>query len=108
MQKVRPINQAKQYIKEHFKEPLTLEELGDVTGFSSSYFSTVFHKETGKTFLGYLTEVRIEQAKKLLKDTNMTVEKISYDIGMNDYKRFSKIFRKMTGITPKEYRNLYT
>jgi two-component system response regulator YesN len=106
--KIKPINQAKQYIQEHYMEPLTLEELGDVVGFSGSYFSTVFRKETGKTFLEYLTEIRIEEAKQILIETSLTIESVSQEIGMNDYKRFSKIFRKQTGITPKEYRNLYS
>ncbi len=106
--KVKPINQAKQYIQDHYMDPLTLEELGDVVGFSSSYFSTVFRKETGKTFLEYLTDIRIEEAKKILIETSGTIESVSREIGMNDYKRFSKVFRKMTGITPKEYRNLYS
>lgn len=108
MRKARPINQAKEYIRENYDQPLTLEELGNVVGFSSSYFSTVFHKETGKTFLEYLTDVRMEEAKRLLRETSRTIESISSEIGMNDYKRFSKLFRRMSGITPKEYRKLYS
>ena len=107
-EKTRPINQAKQYILEHFAEPLTLEEVSAEAGFSSSYFSTLFRRETGKNFLEYLTDIRIEEAKKLLRESRETIETVSRLVGMNDYKRFSKTFRKSTGISPKEYRKLYS
>ena len=107
-EKVRPINQAKQYIQEHYAESLSLEEVSSQAGFSSSYFSTLFRKETGKNFLEYLTDVRIEEAKRLLRRNEDTIEQIGKAVGMNDYKRFSKTFKKITGISPKEYRNLYS
>ena len=107
-EKTRPITQAKQYIREHYAEALSLEEVSAVVGFSSSYFSTLFRRETGKNFLEYLTDVRIEEAKKLLRESRETIETVSRLVGMNDYKRFSKIFRKSTGISPKEYRKLYS
>ena len=107
-EKMRPINQAKQYIQEHYAESLSLEEVSSQAGFSSSYFSTLFRKETGKNFLEYLTDVRIEEAKRLLRRSGDTIEQIGKAVGMNDYKRFSKTFKKITGISPKEYRNLYS
>lgn len=107
-EKIRPIDQAKQYIREHYAEPLSLEEVSSQAGFSSSYFSTLFRKETGKNFLEYLMDIRIEEAKKLLRQSGETIEQIGKDVGMNDYKRFSKTFKKITGISPKEYRNLYS
>ena len=108
VEKVRPINQAKRYIKEHFADPISLEEVSSEVGFSGSYFSTLFRKETGKNFLEYLTDVRIEEAKTLLRETRMTIENVAKSVGINDYKRFSKTFKKLTGISPKEYRNLYS
>lgn len=108
IEKMRPINQAKRYIKKHFSEGISLEEVSSEVGFSSSYFSTLFRKETGKTFLEYLMDVRIEEAKVLLRESKMTIEMVVKSVGVNDYKRFSKTFKKNTGISPKEYRNLYS
>ena len=107
-EKQRPINQAKQYIHEHYAEALSLEEVSSEAGFSSSYFSTLFRKETGKNFLEYLMEVRIEEAKILLRESKMTIEAVGRQVGIHDYKRFAKTFKKITGISPKEYRNLYS
>lgn len=108
IEKMRPINQAKRYIKEHYAEGISLEEVSSQVGFSSSYFSTLFRKETGKNFLEYLMDVRIEEAKVLLRESRMTIEMVAKSVGVNDYKRFSKMFKKNTGISPKEYRNLYS
>lgn len=107
-EKNRPIAQAQQYIKEHYMEPLSLDEVSSQVGFSTSYFSTLFRRQTEKTFLEYLMDVRIDQAKNLLRETRMTMEAVCREVGCNDYKRFSKTFKKATGVSPKEYRNLYS
>lgn len=107
-QKMRPINEAKQYISEHYAQPLSLDEVCSQVGFSASYFSTLFRKETGKTFLEYLLEVRMEAAKGLLRETKLTMEAVCEAVGVHDYKRFSKAFKKAMGISLKEYRNLYS
>ena len=108
VEKARPINQAKRYIKKHFADPISLEGVSSEVGFSGSYFSTLFRKETGKNFLEYLTDVRIDEAKVLLRESRMTIENVAKSVGINDYKRFSKTFKKLTGVSPKEYRNLYS
>lgn len=108
VEKARPINQAKRYIKKHFADPISLEEVSSEVGFSGSYFSTLFRKETGKNFLEYVTDVRIDEAKVLLRESRMTIENVAKSVGINDYKRFSKTFKKLTGISPKEYRSLYS
>lgn len=108
MEKVRPISHAKNYIREHFAEPISLEEVSSVVGFSGSYFSTIFRKETGKNFLEYVMDVRIEEAKAFLRESSMTIENVARSVGINDCKRFSKTFRKLNGISPKEYRKLYS
>lgn len=107
-EKVRPIALAKQYIHEHYAEPIGLDDVSAAVGFSSSYFSTLFHKETGKTFLEYLAAVRVEAAKALLRENRITVEAVCKAVGSNDAKRFSKTFRKLAGVSPKEYRSLYS
>lgn len=107
-EKIRPINKAKKYIMENFSEDISLEDVSLQAGFSSSYFSTLFRKETGETFMEYLMDIRIEQAKKLLRETHIKIETVCESVGYTDYKRFPKRFKKSTGISPKEYRNLYS
>lgn len=107
-EKIRPINIAKQYILEHYAEPLSLDEISSQAGFSSSYFSMLFRKETGITFSDYLANIRMEEAKKQLRQTRMTIEAVCESVGIHDYKRFAKSFKAATGISPREYRKLYS
>lgn len=104
----KPIRMAKQYIQEHFDQPLTLEEISEVVGFNSTYFSSLFKKETGKSYSEYLFEVRMDQAKKLLRETNDTIADICQKVGYSDVKYFTKSFIKFSGLKPKEYRKLYS
>lgn len=103
----KPIRLAKQYINEHYNQALTLEMLGVKIGLNPTYFSTVFKKETGKSFIDYVTEVRIQNAKQLLLDTDLSILEIAEDVGYNDLKYFSKGFKKATGLSPTDYRKLY-
>lgn len=103
----RPIQTAKQYIQENYNRQVTLEDVSAITGFSPGYFSTLFHKETGETFVGYLTKIRIQHARELLKHSDMTIEQIANEIGIGDTKHFTKMFRKYTELKPSEYRKLY-
>ncbi|MGI6055580.1 MAG: response regulator [Bilifractor sp.] len=105
--KQKPICIAKNYIQEHYADPLTLEQVGKQVGFSSGYLSMIFHKETGETFLSYLTDIRIQNAKDMLKTSNKPIEQIARSVGINDTKRFTKLFKKNTHLTPSEYRKLY-
>lgn len=98
---------AKQYIHAHYKEPLSLEDVSRQVGFNASYFSTLFKKECGMGFVEYLTDVRINQAKELLRDTHISVAEICELVGYNDLKHFTKTFYKYTGVKPGEFRKLY-
>ena len=104
----RPIRVVKKYVEEHFGEPLTLEELSQVVDLSPTYLSTIFKKDTGMTFLEYLSKVRMDMAKKLLKETNDTVADICGKVGYSDVRYFTKTFTKYAGLKPKEYRKLYS
>ena len=103
----RPINMAKKYIQEHFASRLSLEEISDHVGFNPSYFATLFKKETGQTIVEYLTDVRIQQARQMLRTTRLTAQEICDAVGYHDSKHFLKTFKKATGISPIEYRKLY-
>lgn len=103
----RPIQKAKQYIQQHYSEPLTLEEVAAHTGFSPTYFSTVFKKHTGENFSDHLMQVRMEAAKGLLRSSELGVGQIAAAVGYGDDKYFRKLFKKQMGMKPSEYRKLY-
>lgn len=103
----RPIRIAKQYVMQHFQEPITMEEVCEMAGFCTSYFSVLFKKETGEGFAKYLTRVRMDEAKTLLRETSLPVADICEKVGYSDRKHFTHTFHKATGLNPAEYRKLY-
>lgn len=103
----RPIRQAKQYIQKHYNEQITLDQVSDVVGLSTAYFSVLFKKEEGEGFAKYLINVRMEQAKVLLRETNCPVAEVCRRVGYNDLKHFTHTFEKATGVKPATYRKLY-
>lgn len=103
----RPIRMAKKYINDHFKENLKLETVSKEIGLNPAYFSSVFKKDTGQNFTEYVVSVRIENAKRLLTQTNKDVIDVAYEVGYSDVKYFTKLFKKSTSLTPTEYRKLY-
>lgn len=107
-EKIKPIRIAKQYINENYMHSITLEDISAVVGFNSSYFSTLFKKESGKNFLEYISEVRMEKAKELLKETDLNIAVICEKVGYSDLKYFTKNFKKNAGISPNQYRKLYS
>lgn len=108
MEDNRPIRLAKKYMQEHFKEQVTLEDVSALAGFSPTYFSALFKKETGSAFLEYLQSLRMEEAKRLLKETNLSVNVICEQVSYSDVKYFTKSFTKFTGLKPGEYRKIYS
>lgn len=104
---IRPIRIAKQYIQQHYNEPISLEDVCAATGFSVSYFSTLFKKETGEGFSKYLARIRVEKAKSLLQDSNLPVSEVCDRVGYNDLKHFTSTFKKITSLNPGQYRKLY-
>ena len=103
----QPIRNAKLYIRKNYAQPITLEEVSAAIGFSVNYFSTLFKKETGEGFAKYLTRVRMDEARTLLRDTSRSVADICKSVGYGDLKHFTHTFKAETGLTPGEYRKLY-
>lgn len=103
----KPVRVAKQYIYDNYNKNLTLESVSDHIGFNPTYFSAFFKKETGKNFSEYLTELRMKNAKLFLISTDMEIADVAEEVGYNDMKYFSKLFKKATGISPSDYRKLY-
>lgn len=104
---VRPVRKAKEYIQSHYSEPLTLEGISEVVGLSTAYFSALFKKTEGEGFAKYLINVRIEQAKVLLRETNLPVTEICRRVGYNDLRHFTHTFERATEVKPSVYRKLY-
>ncbi|MCK9171051.1 MAG: response regulator [Treponema sp.] len=101
------ILRAKKYIDKNYADPdICLHSTAEAVNFSPNHFSTIFSQECKTTFIEYLTSVRIEQAKKLLKSTDMKSADIAYEVGFNDPHYFSFIFKKVTGVSPRDYRNM--
>lgn len=104
---VRPIRRAKQYMQEHYSEPITQEQVSAAVGLSPTYFSALFKRTEGEGFARYLMGIRMEQAKILLRESNLPVAEICRRVGYNDLKHFSHTFEKVAGVKPAVYRKLY-
>jgi two-component system response regulator YesN len=97
---------AKRYIEHHYSDSdLSLNTLAVEVNLSASHFSVVFSQETGQTFKEYLTEIRINKAKELLRMTSLRSADIAYQVGYNDPHYFSTVFKKNTGLSPIEFRS---
>jgi two-component system, response regulator YesN len=100
------VQQAKDYIDQRYMEAeLSLNEVAAHVNLSPSHFSVVFGKEACQTFKEYLTELRIKKAKELLRTTALRSTDIAYQVGYNDPHYFSHVFRKVTGMSPNEFRS---
>lgn len=99
------IRRAQEYIAAHYsEEELSLHVVAAEVGFSPNHFSTVFSQETGETFVGYLTRVRIDASKEKLRNERERISDIAFDVGYRDPNYFSYIFKKHTGLSPRDYR----
>lgn len=96
---------AKDWIrKTYMSDEISLNTIAAEVGMSPSYFSSIFSKEMGKTFVEYLTEIRMDRAKELLMCSSMKTSEIGYEVGYKDPHYFSYIFKKTQNCTPKEFR----
>lgn len=97
------IQNAAKYITANFGENLTLDALSEQFAMSPSYFSKSFKLYTGLGLNEYITAIRIYNAKKMLKDTSLTVTEVSLRCGFNDSNYFATVFKKINGVSPKRY-----
>lgn len=105
----RQVRRAVAYIESHYaREKLTLQEVCRHVTMSTSYFSQIFKQVTGDTFIEYLTGVRMAKAKELLKSTDFKFYEIAAQVGYADPNYFSILFKKQTGLSPKDYREQLT
>ncbi len=97
--------EAIHFMRENIHKRLTLKEIAEYSGFSSSHFSTLFQKKTGYSPLNYLSQLKIQQACQYLDFSDMKINQISLMIGFDDPFYFSRIFTKTMGASPSEYRS---
>ena len=95
-----------EYLHSNFSSKITLEDIGRISFFSPNYCESVFKRETGRSVIDYLLEVRMTEAKKLLAEGSVSLSAVSDAVGFDDYNYFSRIFKKRTGYTPSEYRRI--
>jgi two-component system response regulator YesN len=99
----RLITKAKKYISEHYCEEIGLNDLATAINISPGYLSTIFKQYTGICFTDYLTNYKIEEAKKMLRNSDLKIYEISELLGYQNAYYFSKVFKKVTGMTPSEF-----
>ena len=98
-----PIEFAKKYISENLTEKISLDDVADKLGLNSAYFSHLFKKETGTSFVEYRMQLRMEKAMKLIDSSNMKITEIANSLGYEDLSHFTKTFKKYTGLSPSKY-----
>ena len=99
------VREAQEYIAEHYAEDILLSQVAEKIGISGGYLSTLFSQDLDCKFVDYLNQVRIERACTYLNQNFLKTYEIAYRVGFKDEKYFSKVFKKIKGISPKEYRS---
>jgi two-component system response regulator YesN len=102
---IKIIEEVCHYLGENYMNEIYLDNIACMEGFSRFYFSKLFKQCKGINFIDYLTMIRIDKSKELLKNPRLSVKDISYSVGYNDPNYYTSVFKKKEGISPTEYRN---
>lgn len=95
---------AKQFVEDNISKNITIETITDIIHITPNYFSSIFKKVTGDSFITYVNLRKIEKAKEILKAVDMPVSEVAEKCGFSDVKYFNRVFKKYTGVTPSEYK----
>lgn len=98
------VDAAIHFMKENLERRITLQDILDYVGYSSTHFSTLFKRQVGGSPLAYFNRLKIEQACHMLQTTNLHINQICYKVGIEDSLYFSRLFSKMMGMSPSDYR----
>lgn len=98
------VEKVQKYIKQNYHKKISLQDISDEVFLSPNYVSCLFKKITGETYIDYLQNIRMMAAKNMLEDRSKKVYEIAFEIGYTDYKYFASKFKKIVGMSPKEYR----
>lgn len=101
------LQSIKNYLDTHYTEKITLDFLSGKFFINKFYLTRIFREKYGLSITGYLLRLRITQAKKLLRFTDLSIDKISHECGMNDANYFSRVFKKIEGTTPGQFRKMW-
>lgn len=101
------ILQIKAYVDEHYAERLSLESVAEHFFLNKQYLARLFKKQYGVTLVTYLQQVRITHAKRMLRFTDKTIEEIAWECGVGELNYFSRVFKKLEGVSPREFRKLW-
>lgn len=101
------IRKTQDYIEEHYKEKISVDLLADMVAISRRSFERRFKKATNNTIIEYAQRVKIEAAKRSFESTRRNINEVMFEVGYTDTKAFRTVFKKITGLTPIEYRNKY-
>lgn len=96
---------ARYYIQKNYHHPITLAQVAHHVALSPNYLASLFKRQFGRTIVDYLTEVRIEEAKRLLRETELKVSRIASEVGYNSPYYFSRAFKQVAGCSPRQYRS---
>ncbi len=99
------IEKAQEYIKEHIAENLSLDDTAQAVNVSSFYLSKLFKEERGENYITFITDMRMQKARELLRNPRASIKEVSISVGYNDQNYFSRIFRSKFGMTPTEFRD---
>jgi len=101
----RLLADAKAHVQAHFtEESLTLSDTARSLGLNHQYFSRAFSREAGTPFITYVNSLRVEAAKTLLREGALNVSEVAFRVGFGSVNNFARVFKRMTGVTPKDYR----
>lgn len=101
----RHVTMVIRYMYQHLRENLTLEEISEEVQLSKSYLNAVFKAQTGKSPVEFFIHLKMQEACKLLKSTDYYIYEVSAELGYTDQYYFSRIFKKVVGVSPKDYKN---
>ena len=100
------IKKAISYIRMHYAENISLEEIADMLDLTPEYLSALFNREVGVNFTAFLRDFRLSHAKRLLKGTDKKVYEIAQEVGYSDSKYFNRVFKENVGVSPREFRQM--
>lgn len=100
----KKMQQAVDYIRKNYERPIDMAEVSNQISMNYTMFSSLFKQYTDMNFTAYLRKIRIEKAKKMLRNTDKKLNEVCRSVGFEDASRFTKIFREETGMTPRAYR----
>lgn len=100
------VEQIRQYIDLHYKEE-PRDSLGEIVYLNTDYMSRIFKKETGVSISSYILQKRVEEAKKLLAQSNLPINTVSIYVGYSNFSYFTKMFKENTGYSPLDYRRKF-